>query len=145
MAGDPEKHFEASSFDEDIAHLRIKQDAGADFIMTQLCHDVAHYEWWVEKIRKAHITLLVDVGIMPVLAKDPTIRMAVSNGSSIPRDLAEIIARYGDNPEDFKKAGMEYTVKQIHRFISAGIDGLHIYSLNKWADISEIVRAAGIR
>ena len=40
---------------------------------------------------------------------------------------------------------MEYTVKQIHRFISAGIDGLHIYSLNKWADISEIVRAAGIR
>lgn len=145
MAGDPEKHFEASSFDEDIAHLRIKQDAGADFIMTQLCHDVAHYEWWVEKIRKAHITLPVDVGIMPVLAKDPTIRMAVSNGSSIPRDLAEIIARYGDNPEDFKKAGMEYTVKQIHRFISAGIDGLHIYSLNKWADISEIVRAAGIR
>ena len=105
----------------------------------------AHYEWWVEKIQKAHITLPVDVGIMPVLAKDPTIRMAVSNGSSIPRDLAEIIARYGDNPEDFKKAGMEYTVKQIHRFISAGIDGLHIYSLNKWADISEIVRAAGIR
>lgn len=145
MAGDPEKHFEASSFDEDIAHLRIKQDAGADFIMTQLCHDVAHYEWWVEKIRKAHITLPIGVGIMPVLAKDPTIRMAVSNGSSIPRDLAEIIARYGDNPEDFKKAGMEYTVKQIHRFISAGIDGLHIYSLNKWADISEIVRAAGIR
>lgn len=48
--------------------------------MTQLCHDVAHYEWWVEKIR-AHITLPIDVGIMPVLAKDPTIRMAVSTAA----------------------------------------------------------------
>ena len=102
VAGNPEKHFEADSFAADIAHLRMKQDAGADFIMTQLCHDVEHYEWWVEAIRKAGVYLPIDVGVMPVLQKDPTIRMAVMNGSAIPRDLAEIIARYGNNPEDFK-------------------------------------------
>lgn len=145
VAGDPEKHFQAESFASDIAHLRIKQDAGADYIMTQLCYDVNQYEWWVEKIRKAGVHLPVDVGVMPVLFKDPTIRMAVSNGSSIPRELAEIIARYGDNPEDFKKAGKEYTVRQIHRFISAGIDGLHIYALNKWRDVTDILLASGIR
>ena len=145
VAGNPEKHFEADSFAADIAHLRMKQDAGADFIMTQLCHDVEHYEWWVEAIRKAGVYLPIDVGVMPVLQKDPTIRMAVMNGSAIPRDLAEIIARYGNNPEDFKKAGKEYTVKQIHKYISAGIDGLHIYALNKWRDVTDIINAAGIR
>jgi methylenetetrahydrofolate reductase (NADPH) len=144
-AGNPEKHFEAPSFESDIAHLRMKQDAGAEFIMTQLCYDVEQYKWWVDKIRKAGVTIPVDVGVMPVLQKEPTIRMAVSNGSSIPRDLAELIARYGDRPEDFKKAGKEYTVRLIHEFISAGIDGLHIYTLNKWQDVTDILLAAGIK
>lgn len=145
VAGNPEKHFQADSFETDISHLRIKQDAGADYIMTQLCHDVNQYEWWVEKIRKAGITIPIDVGVMPVLLKDSTIRMAVSNGSAIPRNLAEIIGRYGDNPEDFKKAGKEYTIKQMHKFINAGIDGLHIYSLNKWQDVTDIIKDSGIR
>lgn len=145
IAGNPEKHFQAESFEEDIAHLRIKQDAGADYIMTQLSYDVNQYEWWVEKIRKAGISLPIVVGVMPVLSKDPTIRMAVSNGSAIPRDLAEIISRYGENIENFKKAGKEYTIKQIFQYINAGIDGLHIYSLNKWQDVSEILDDSGIR
>lgn len=145
VSGNPEKHFESYSFDEDITHLRIKQDTGADYIMTQLCHDVDQYCWWVEKIRRAGVSMPIDVGVMPILSKDPTIRMAVSNGSSIPRDLAEIIARYGDNPEDFKKAGKEYSVKQIFKFINAGIDGLHIYSLNKWQDVTDIIKDVGIR
>ncbi|MCI1945953.1 MAG: methylenetetrahydrofolate reductase [Clostridium luticellarii] len=144
-AGDPEKHFQADSFEEDIAHLRVKQDAGADYIMTQLCHDVEQYKWWVDKIRKAGVSLPIDVGLMPVLSKDPIIRMTVSNGSSIPRELAEIIARYGDNPEDFKKAGKEYTIKQIYSFINAGINGLHIYSLNRWKDVTDILNESGIR
>lgn len=81
---------------------------------------------------------------MPALSKDSIIRMTVSNGSSIPRELAEIIARYGDNPEDFKKAGKEYTIKQMYRFIDAGINGLHIYSLNRWKDVSDILNESGI-
>jgi methylenetetrahydrofolate reductase (NADPH) len=132
------------SFDEDITHLRIKQDSGADYIMTQLCYYVDQYCWWVEKIRRAGVSMPIDVGVMPILSKDPTIRMAVSNGSSIPRDLAEIIARYGGNPEDFKKAGKEYSAKQIFKFINAGIDGLHIYSLNKWQDVTDIIKDVGI-
>ncbi len=145
VAGNPEKHFQADSYDADIAHLRMKVDAGADYIMTQLCHDVERYEWWVENIRRAGIWIPIDVGIMPVLQKDPTIRMALMNGSAVPRDLAEIIGRYGDNPEDFKKAGKEYTVKQIYKFMNAGIDGLHLYSLNKWEDLADILNETGVR
>nr|WP_315021092.1 methylenetetrahydrofolate reductase [uncultured Aminipila sp.] len=140
----PEKHMEADSIEEDISYLKMKQDCGAEFLMTQLCHDVEAYERFVDKIRKKQIELPVIVGIMPALSKDSIIRMTVSNGCSIPRELAEIIGKYGDNPEEFKKAGKEYTAKQISKYMDAGINGLHIYSLNKYKDIVDILNASDI-
>lgn len=140
----PEKHMEAVSLDEDIQYLKLKQDCGAEFLMTQLCHDVEAYERFVEKAAAKQINLPFVVGIMPALSKDGIVRMSLSNGCSIPRDLAEIIGKYGDNPEDFKKAGKEYTVKQISRYMDAGINGMHIYSLNKYKDVVDILNASGI-
>jgi methylenetetrahydrofolate reductase (NADPH) len=141
----PEKHILAPSFEADIAHLRGKQDAGAKFLMSQLCHDVRAFEAFLCRIREAGITLPVVVGVMPALDKDAIIRMTLSNGCSIPAELAAIIGKYGEDPAEFKKAGIEYTVKQIHRYIAAGIDGLHIYTLNKWEEVEAILRDSGIR
>jgi methylenetetrahydrofolate reductase (NADPH) len=144
-AGYAEKHIAAASFDEDIAHLRSKQDNGAEFIMLQLCHDVGAYERYVERVRRAGVHLPIIVGLMPVLARDAIIRMTVSNGCSIPAELAVLLGKYDKDPEGFKRVGIEYTVKQIHRYMAAGIDGLHIYTLNKWESVTEIVNASGIR
>src|SRR4030042_457544 len=141
----PEKHILAPSFSADISRLPTKQDNGAEFLVSQLCHDVNAYTTFVDRIRKAGIDLPIVLGIMPVLDKDAIIRMTLSNGCSIPAELATIIGRYGDNPDDFKKAGIEYTIKQIFRFISAGIVGLHIYTLNKYEDVETIITSSGIR
>jgi methylenetetrahydrofolate reductase (NADPH) len=112
--------------------------------MTQLCHDTDTFAAYLERIRKAGITLPVIAGIMPVLLRDATIRMAVTNGCSIPRELAEVIGKYYNaSPEDFKKAGKEFTVRQIRRFMDTGVEGLHIYSLNKHEDVTDILLAAG--
>jgi methylenetetrahydrofolate reductase (NADPH) len=140
----PEKHLSAPSIEADIAHLRAKQDKGAAFIMTQLCHDVPSFECFMEQIHRAGVHIPVVAGIMPVLNRDPIIRMTVSNGCSIPAELAAILGKYEKDTESFTKAGIEYTVKQIHRYIAAGINGLHLYSLNKWEKLTEILEAAGI-
>ncbi|MDR1574065.1 MAG: methylenetetrahydrofolate reductase [Clostridiales Family XIII bacterium] len=145
VAGYPEKHIAAESPEADIAHLRSKQDKGASLILTQLCYDVEAYERYTERIRKAGVTLPLVVGLMPVLFKDPTIRTTVFNGCSIPAALASLFGKYGDNPADFKKAGKAYTVGLMERFLKAGVDGLHIYTMNKYEDIGEIVQASGIR
>ncbi|SHJ06795.1 methylenetetrahydrofolate reductase [Parasporobacterium paucivorans] len=141
----PEKHILAPSFTSDIAHLRTKQDNGAEFLMSQLCHDVEAYKAFADRIRKAGVHLPIVVGVMPALDKDAIIRMTVSNGCSVPRDLAAVIGKYGDNPTEFKKAGIEYTVNQIHRYMEAGINGLHLYALNKFEDLETILDASGIR
>ena len=140
----PEKHLESISLDDDIRAMKMKQDAGADFFTTQLCHDVEKYKHFRELADKEGITKPVIVGLMPVLNKDAIIHMTVSNGCTMPRELQDIIDKYGDSPEDFKKAGKEYTVKQIHRYMDAGINGLHIYSLNRYKDIADIIDASGI-
>jgi len=146
VAGDPEKHIECPSEEADIAHLKIKQDAGADFIMTQLCFDVPAYEAWREKTRKAGITMPMDIGLMPVLNKDAAIRMALSmNGCSIPKELARVISKYYNDPEGFREAGIEYTVNQIFDYMNAGIEGLHLYALNQWKPMVEIIEKAGVR
>jgi methylenetetrahydrofolate reductase (NADPH) len=145
VAGYPEKHIDAPSFDVDIAHLRNKQNNGARFIMLQLCHDVAAYQRYVERTRRAEIHIPIIVGLMPVLARDAIIRMTVSNGCSIPAELASILGKYPNDADSFRQAGMEYTVKQIHRYIAAGVDGLHIYTINQWRSVSEILKASGVR
>jgi methylenetetrahydrofolate reductase (NADPH) len=145
VAGYPEKHITAESFDSDIAYLKSKQDKGAALILTQLCYDVEAYERYLERIRKAGVILPVVVGLMPVLFKDPTIKTTIFNGCSIPAALAAIFGKHGDDPDSFKKAGKAYTIDLMDRFVRAGVDGLHIYTMNKHADVCEIVTASGIR
>ncbi|MEE3378079.1 MAG: methylenetetrahydrofolate reductase, partial [Lachnospiraceae bacterium] len=146
MAGAPEKHIEARTFAEDIAHLRMKQDSGADILMTQLCYDVEGFKRWLDTIRKTGVHIPVDVGIMPVLNKNSVIKMCLgTNGCSIPQPLAELISRYYNaSDEDFRKAGIEYTVNMVYEYMALGIDGLHFYSLNKADAALEICEACGL-
>ena len=146
VGGDPEKHIQCPTFMEDIAHLKMKCDAGADVIMTQLCWDMDGFFRWVDQIRKAKIDLPIDVGVMPVLNKEACMKMAFSmNGCSIPRDMAELISRYYNDPAGFREAGIEYTIGQIYRFIGEGMDGIHLYSLNKSEAVSKVLNGSGLR
>ncbi len=166
-AGSPEGHIACRSLESDIAVLKMKQDNGADYIMTQLCWDMEQFKRWLDAIRKAGITMPVDVGIMPILDEASTINMALSrNGCVMERELSRIISKYWIFPNpfapkdadgkpidvfydqkiaDFKKAGMEYTIKQIDEYRSLGINGIHLYALNKWKDVSEIVKESGMK
>ncbi len=162
VSGSPEGHIASRSLRADITYLKQKQDMGADYIMTQLCWDLTQFERWLELIRRAGITMPIDVGIMPVLSPTAVITQSLSrNGSVIPRDLARLLTKYWifPNPfapteeedaikrklDDFRKAGIEYTIGAIDRYRLLDIDGLHIYSLNKAEDVMTLVKDSGIR
>ena len=46
--------------------------------------------------------------------------------------------------ESFKKAGIEYTINQIDQYRACGVDGIHLYALNKYDDVAYIAKAAGL-
>ena len=161
VAGSPEGHIACRSLEADIGFLKQKQDEGADYIMTQLCWDMDQFRYWLDAIRAAGVTLPVDVGIMPVLDQAATINMALSrNGCVIPRSLCEIISKnwifpnpFVKDPFDtqveekkqrFKEAGIEYTIRQIDEYRACGVDGIHLYALNKYNDVARIVKESGI-
>lgn len=162
VAGSPEGHIACRSLDADVAVLKQKQDNGADYIMTQLCWDMEQFKRWLDKIRQAGVTMPVDVGIMPILDQAATINMALSrNACVMPRELCELISKYWIFPNpfdkepfdaavdqkkaDFKKAGIEYTIKQMDEYRALGINGIHLYALNKWKDVTDIINESGIR
>ena len=162
VGGSPEGHIASRSFETDIAVLKQKQDNGADYVMTQLCWDMEQFKRWLDAIRKAGVTLPVDVGVMPILDEAATINMALSrNACVMPRELCKIISKNWIFPNpfekdpfdvaaeqkraDFKKSGMEYTVRQIDEYRALGLNGIHLYVLNKWKDVTEIINESGIR
>lgn len=167
VSGSPEGHIACRSLEADVAVLKQKQDNGADYIMTQLCWDMEQFKRWLDRIRKAGVTMPVDVGIMPILDQAATINMALSrNGCVMGRELSRLISKYWlfpnpFNPKDsegkpfdmfydkkvaeFKAAGIEYTIKQIDEYRALGINGIHLYALNKWKDVAEIIDRSGLR
>ncbi|HML66972.1 MAG TPA: methylenetetrahydrofolate reductase [Clostridia bacterium] len=141
----PEKHLLAESMDADINALKKKQDAGAAFLMTQLCYSVENYLRFIDRARKRRITLPIVAGVLPLLKKDGLVRMTLSNGCSIPAEVAALVGRYGESEESFRTAGHAFTVSLVQRLIQEGSSGIHLYTLNRFEDVANLVFDAGIR
>lgn len=137
----PEKHFEASSLKADIEHLKCKVDKGLEFLITQLFFDNNYFYDFRERAAVAGITIPICTGIMPITAISQLSRTVSFSGSSVPKALADIIATYGSNPEDMRKAGIEFAVNQCLDLHKNGVDGLHLYTMNKSSTATEIVSA----
>ncbi len=146
VAGNPEGHPECRSLTADIAHLRQKQEEGADFIMTQTTQDHEQFLRWQDMLDRAGIWMPIHAGVMPVLNKEAVIRMCLPmNGIAVPPQLSRLISRYYNDAEGFAAAGMEYTVDQMLRYAAAGVAGIHLYTCNRWQEVSQIVDMTGLR
>lgn len=137
----PEKHFEAFSMETDLNNLKRKQDAGAEFFISQLFFDNDFYYGFLEKSAKKGITVPICAGIMPITSAKQIGTTITLAGSSIPKSLADIIATYGENPEDMRKAGIDYCIRQIRDLQENGINDIHIYTMNKPKMAKEIMDA----
>lgn len=128
----PEGHIACENLDRDIEHLKEKQDAGADFLISQLFFDNAYFYSFVDKIRARGITIPIDAGIMPFMSKSQITRMIFMCGASLPAKVIRMLSRYENDPESLMRAGMEYAYGQITELLESGAaDGIHIYSMNK--------------
>lgn len=137
----PEKHFESFSMESDLKHLKVKQDAGADLLITQLFFDNDYFYTFREKADKKGITIPIHAGIMPITTAKQIGTTVSLSGSSVPKAMADIIAKYADSPEDMRKAGIDYAIRQIQDLLENNVDGVHIYTMNKPKMAGEIMEA----
>lgn len=127
----PEVHPEAADWEEDIANLRIKTEQGVDFLITQLFYDNEVFFRFLDRVRQAGITVPVLPGLMPITSAGQVKNIVGMSGTKIPKELADSIERYQNKPEDLKKAGLDYTKRQMENLLAYGVDGIHLYSMNK--------------
>lgn len=135
----PEKHFEAESFETDLKHLKEKVDAGAEFLISQLFFSNDVFYHFQERAADLGITVPICAGIMPITSAKQIGTSVSLSGSSVPKELSDIIANYGEKPEEMRKAGIDYAVRQIRELKEHGVDGIHIYTMNRPKTAAEII------
>lgn len=137
----PETHQEAESFHDDLIALKHKVDQGAQFLITQIFFDNNYYYRLVKEARKLGIKVPIIAGIMPITNAKQLLKTAKLCGCSIPYELSTMLEKYFNNSDAMKEIGINYATKQIIDLITNGVDGIHIYTMNKPAIAKSIFNA----
>lgn len=127
----PEGHVESENKTADIQHLKEKVDAGCDFVTTQMFFDNNILYNYLYRIREKGITVPVIAGIMPITHVSQVARTCQMSGTYLPARFKAMVDRFGENPSAMKQAGIAYATEQIIDLIANGVNGIHVYSMNK--------------
>jgi len=144
VAGYPEKHIEALSFDTDIANLKRKISAGANLVITQLFYENQHYYKFVEKVRDSGLDVPIVPGLMPILSTKQIKKIASMCGSQIPTELSVELEKAGENDELAIEIGIEQCIAQCKELLKSGVPGIHFYVLNKSQHMQKIIKSLPI-
>jgi methylenetetrahydrofolate reductase (NADPH) len=144
VAGYPEGHPEASSFDDDLKNLKKKVDAGADFIVTQLFFNNDDFYRFRDRALALKINVPIIPGIFPILNYKQVLRITELCGAKIPSALGEKLCWLKDKPEDVEKYGIEYAQKQARDLLHNEVRGLHLCTMNQSRAARKIVRELGL-
>jgi methylenetetrahydrofolate reductase (NADH) len=127
----PEKHPEASSIDGDLARLKEKVDAGADFLVSQLFFDNDSFFAFQRRARASGISTPILPGLMPITNFEQIKRFVAMCGATIPPKLrVEMETRKGDAAA-VEALGVAFASMQAMALLQSGVPGIHFYTLNK--------------
>ena len=143
VAAFPEVHPESPDLQHDAKVLKLKQDAGASFAMTQLFFSLEAYRALEAANRAAGVSLPIVPGLMPVANARNVLRMAELSGAAVPNQLLDAIES-ANSDEEARQIGMSYTIELGRQLLQAGAPGLHIFSLNRSAAALELARGVGL-
>ncbi|MDR1876086.1 MAG: methylenetetrahydrofolate reductase [NAD(P)H] [Flavobacteriaceae bacterium] len=139
VAGYPEKHFESPNLDTDLYYLKKKVNAGADYIVTQLFYNNQKYFDFVDRCRKAGITVPIIPGIKPVSVKKHITVLPNIFHIDIPQELVLELEKCKDNKSVYE-VGIEWSIQQCRELIDYGVPVLHFYSMGRSENIKRIAK-----
>ncbi len=135
----PEKHEESPNPDSDLRFLRKKQDLGAKYAITQMFFDNRKFFSFVERARKAGITIPIIPGLKPMTKLSQISQIPKTFHLDIPKELADEAARCKTD-DDVKSLGIEWGVAQCKELIDFGAPGIHFYTMSAVDSIRQIAQ-----
>jgi methylenetetrahydrofolate reductase (NADPH) len=145
VAAYPETHPEANSADADVDNLKRKIDAGATRAITQYFFDPAVYFRFLERVRKAGITVPVVPGILPVVNFSQTVKFSKACGASVPPWLAKLFEGLDEDAETRRLIAATVVAEQVRALHAGGVRDFHFYTLNRADLVFAICHILGVR
>ncbi len=140
VAGYPEKHIEAPNPEQDLAYLKEKVDAGADYIVTQLFFDNAKYFDFVRRCREAGIEVPIIPGLKPIATQGHLSLLPQVFNIDIPQELARAVMAC-KNSAEVMQVGVEWAIQQSRELVQFGAPVIHFYTMGKADNVRQIAQA----
>jgi methylenetetrahydrofolate reductase (NADPH) len=137
----PETHPQAASAPDDLAHLKEKVDAGADFLISQLFFDNDRFAEFNARAKAAGIDVPILPGIMPITNASQAARFTSSIGATIPPKLLRELELRRDDGKAAEDLGVAFATLQAAELLARGAPGVHFYTLNRSPATRAIVSA----
>jgi len=140
VAAYPEIHPQAKSAELDLNAFAAKVRAGADSAITQYFFNADAYFRFVDDVRRLGVEVPVVPGIMPITSGAQLMRFSDACGAEIPRWIRLRLQGYGDDTASIKSFGLDVITGLCDQLCTAGVPGIHFYTMNQAAATSEIIR-----
>jgi methylenetetrahydrofolate reductase (NADPH) len=131
VAAFPEGHRDAASLDDDVAVLKAKYDAGAEFAVTEMVLRASDYFGLVERASAVGVDFPIVPGIMPILNFDSMAKMVELSGREIPDEVMARLEPLKDDPAAVRAEGIEIATELCDTLLEQGAPGLHVYTLTR--------------
>ena len=128
---------------QEVERLLVKQAAGASFAITQLFWDADVYASFVERARRAGVTLPIVPGLLP--ATDPARLRRVQDltGIEVPGHILAALSDRSDQEARYA-FGAAFGSRLVHAVIDAGAPGVHLYTFNQARPVLDILALMGV-
>ena len=134
----PEVHPQAKSPDSDVQAYLTKVKAGASSAITQYFYNTDAYFRFVDEAYQHGADIPVVAGIMPIISSTQLMRFSDACGAEIPRWIRLRLQSYGDDSASIKAFGLEVVTDLCDQLMTAGVPGLHFYTMNQSTAVKQI-------
>ena len=139
VAAYPERHEEAPNLEMDIKYLKMKQDLGAQYAVTQLFYDNNKFFDFVKRAREMGVTIPIIPGIKPLAKLSQLTVVPRTFRCDLPEALAEEVIKCKTD-DDAKKLGIEWGIQQCNELYAAGFETIHFYTVSAVDSVKEIAK-----
>ena len=143
VAAFPNGHPESGNDRSDIAALLAKQEAGASFAITQLFFFAEDYLNFVSLARSRGVTMDLIPGIMPIVSPNRLSRVLELTGERKPEELAQRLGQ-AEDAASRREVGISWAASLVRELVDADVDAVHLYAFNEYANVTEVLRRAGV-
>lgn len=138
VAGYPEKHFESPSRKKDLQWLKAKVDRGAEYIITQMFYDNAHYFRFVKDCRAIGINVPIIPGIKPIQTKAQLKSIPQHFHIDLPDELIDMVEEADD--KHVARIGVEWSIEQCRALKDEEVPAIHFYTMGRAKQVAEIAK-----